>query len=103
MTWSSGYILHTRRYAAGYEETLGVCKDFRENGEIVDGCKWLCSVHSTIKNLICLELLPPPPHNFRLLVFFNKVNLNTFHDIAKDFRFYEDPADEFKFPGENIV
>ena len=45
----------------------------------------------------------PPPKNFRLLVFFNKVNLNTFHDIAKDFRFYEDPADEFKFPGENIV
>ena len=44
-----------------------------------------------------------PPHNFRLLVFSNKVNLNTFHDIAKDFRFYEDPADEFKFPGENIV
>ena len=44
-----------------------------------------------------------PPHNFRFLVFSNKVNLNTFHDIAKDFRFYEDPADEFKFPGENIV
>ena len=43
MTWSWGYILHTWRYAAGYEETLGVCKDFRENGEIVDGCKWLCT------------------------------------------------------------
>ena len=28
-----------------------------------------------------------------------KVNLNTYHELAKDFRFYEDPGDEFKFPG----
>ena len=35
------------------------------------------------------------------LYFNDEVNLNTYHDIAKDFRFYEDPADEFKFPGEN--
>ena len=34
--------------------------------------------------------------------FNEQVNLNTYHDIAKDFRFYEDPADEFKFPGENL-
>ena len=39
--------------------------------------------------------------HFQSLIFKLKVNLNTYHDIAKDFRFYEDPADEFKFPGEN--
>ena len=31
------------------------------------------------------------------------VNLNTFHDIAKDFRFYEDPADEFKAPEGSLL
>ena len=31
------------------------------------------------------------------------VNLNTFDDIARDFRFYEDPADEFKNPDESLL
>ena len=32
-----------------------------------------------------------------------KVNLNTYHELAKDFRFYEDPGDEFKFPGTFVT
>ena len=31
------------------------------------------------------------------------VNLNTFDDIARDFRFYEDPADEFKNPDGSLL
>ena len=69
MTWSWGYILHTWRYAAGYEETLGVCKDFRENGEIVDGFKWLCSVHSTMKKTYLFGIASRPPKIFGSLSF----------------------------------
>ena len=67
MTLSWGYILHTWRYAAGYEETLGVCKDFRKNGGIVDGYKWLCT--QPWRKLICLELLPAPPIIFGSMSF----------------------------------
>ena len=31
------------------------------------------------------------------------MNLNTFDDIARDFWFYEDPADEFKNPDGNLA
>ena len=31
------------------------------------------------------------------------VNLNTYDDIARDFRFYEDPADEFKNPEGSLL
>ncbi len=31
------------------------------------------------------------------------LNLNTYEDIARDFRFYEDPADEFKAPEGSLL
>ena len=31
------------------------------------------------------------------------LNLNTFEDVARDFRFYEDPADEFKNPDGSLL
>ena len=31
------------------------------------------------------------------------INLNTFDDIARDFRFYEDPADEFRMPEGSLL
>ena len=31
------------------------------------------------------------------------LNLNTFEDVARDFRFYEDPADEYKSPEGSLM
>ena len=31
------------------------------------------------------------------------INLNTFDEIARDFRFYEDPADEFRIPEGSLL
>ena len=31
-----------------------------------------------------------------------KVNLDTYDDVAKDYRFYEDPGDEFRQPPDGV-
>lgn len=31
------------------------------------------------------------------------LNLNTYEDVARDFRFYEDPADEFRAPEGSLL
>ena len=33
---------------------------------------------------------------------FSQVNLDTYDDVAKDYRFYEDPGDEFRNPPDGV-